>query len=84
MIWEIVILILGIPTGYFISWLARDELIQGRIWFKVLIIGSILFGVWFWLIGFLIGVWFMGFLLIFSLVSLRQSFVKGFAKKRFR
>ncbi len=48
---SVVVLLLAIPVGYLIAWLARDELVQGRKWFKLLIgagviisiIGMILF-----------------------------------------
>ncbi len=49
MILPIVLLILAIPTGYLIAWLARDELKQGRLWFRILIIASLLSGIFFYL-----------------------------------
>jgi len=42
MIVEIILLGLAIPVGFLIAYLARDELIQGRIYFKALIAISIL------------------------------------------
>ena len=49
MIVEILILAAAIPTGFLITYLARDELIQGRKWFMVLIIAGIILGVTFYI-----------------------------------
>ena len=73
MIWEIIILLLGIPIGYLIAWLAKDELEVGRKWFRVLVIFSFLVGIWFYLIGWKVESFSMGFILIVSLVSLVRS-----------
>ena len=35
---EIILLLLAIPAGLLVSWMARDELTDGRKWFKGLII----------------------------------------------
>tara|TARA_Y100000310_G_scaffold326837_1_gene392277 strand:- start:4958 stop:5209 length:252 start_codon:yes stop_codon:yes gene_type:complete len=78
---EIIILILGIPVGFLIAWLARDELKAGRVWFRVLVIASILLGIWFWLIDKEVLVWTMGFVLVVSLISLIKSGDKNFVKK---
>ena len=48
MLIEIIILLLGVPTGYLIAWLARDELISGRKWFRLLIALSLLSGIIFY------------------------------------
>jgi hypothetical protein len=42
MLSEILILVLAIPVGYLLSWMARDELTQGRKWFKVIIVLSLI------------------------------------------
>ena len=73
MILEIVILLLAIPIGYLIAWLAKDELVAGKKWFRVLIILSILISAWFYLIGEKYISWTTGFILIVSLISLIQS-----------
>ena len=39
---EILILLLAVPVGYLIAWLARDELVVGRKWFKILIVISLI------------------------------------------
>jgi len=68
MIIEIIILLLAIPSGYLIAWLARDELIQGRTWFRILIVVSILLGIWFYLINEIVISLTMGFVFIISLI----------------
>jgi len=73
MIIEIIILLSAIPIGYLIAWLAKDELVAGKKWFRVLIILSILISAWFYLIGEKYISWTAGFILIVSLISLIQS-----------
>lgn len=83
MIWlNIFILVLAIPVGYFIAYLAREELVQGRFWFKILIILSFVGAIGSWVYGFSVLAWTFGFILILALVALRQSFVKGFVKRK--
>lgn len=81
----IIILALAIPAGYLIAWLARDELVDGRKWFKILIlISAFLFG--FFLLGEQRYVAWTGlFILVVSFISLIKSFDKkwtGKTKKR--
>ena len=80
--WEIIILALAVPSGFLIAWLAKDELIQGRKWFRILIISSILFGIWFYLIGQSYIVWVFGFILIVSLIGLIKSNDKKWVMRR--
>ena len=70
---EILILLLAIPTGFLIAWLASDELKEGKPWFRVLIISSIIVGIWFYLTDFLYISWTAGFILIVSLISLIKA-----------
>ena len=69
MIYEIAILILAIPAGLLISWLAKDELIAGKKWFKVLVIAGICGIIGGWLFGFEEVAWTFGFVVIVSMVS---------------
>lgn len=39
------ILILAIPTGYLIAWMARDELVDGRKYFRWIILVSMLLAI---------------------------------------
>ena len=70
---ELLLLIVAIPVGFLIAWLTKDELVSGRKYFRILIIVSILVGVWFWLTGYSYISWTVGFILIVSLVSLVKS-----------
>lgn len=49
MIIEIFLLALAIPVGLLISWMAKDELKQGRKWFRAIFIIFIAFGGLFWI-----------------------------------
>ncbi len=82
MLIEIIILILGIPVGYLISWLAKDELIEGRKWFKIVIIASFILGVWFFLTDSVAIAFTLFFICIFSFVSYHKSFDKKWTKKK--
>jgi len=77
MIIEIGLLMLAIPIGYLIAWMARDELVSGRKWFRALIILGVIIGGWFYLVGnnaiALTGV----FISIVSFVSYWKSFDDG-------
>ena len=83
MILKIVILILAFPLGFFIAWLTRDELIQGRKYFRALVIASIIGVIWTWIYGRRAETWSLGFVFIVSLISLIKSKNKKFSKKRF-
>ena len=48
---EWIILLAAIPVGYLIAYLAKDELIQGRKWFRILIIAGFLAGAWLYITG---------------------------------
>jgi hypothetical protein len=82
MILEILLLALAIPVGYLVAWLARDELVQGKIYFKALIVFSFLAGFWFFLTGFNYLAWTFGFIFIVSMISHMKSSDKKWTKKR--
>jgi len=84
MILEIIILILAIPAGYLIAYWARDELVQGKKWFKALIILATLAGIWSYLIGEEAIVWTAGFILISTFVSVFKAEDKKFVDKKFK
>ena len=77
MIMSVILLIFAIPVGYLIAWMARDELVQGRSWFRVLIILSLLSGLWFYLADYIHISLTSFFITIVSLIS----FVKSSDKK---
>ncbi|PJA69666.1 hypothetical protein CO155_03685 [Candidatus Pacearchaeota archaeon CG_4_9_14_3_um_filter_35_19] len=77
-------MILAIPVGFLIAYLARDELESGRKWFKTLIIISVLGIVGFWLIDESEISWTFGFIFITTLVSLLKSSDKKWIKGKFK
>jgi hypothetical protein len=48
MILEIGLIVFAIPIGFLISYLARDELIKGRLWFKLLALASLVVSISFY------------------------------------
>jgi len=70
---ELLLLIVAIPVGFLIAWLAKDELVSGKKYFRILIIISIIVGIWFWLTGVFYVGWTMGFIFIVSLISLIKA-----------
>ena len=72
----VIILLLGIPVGYLIAWMSRDELIIGRNWFKALIGICLILGGYFFLVGNFVYALTLGFIIIVSLISLKKSFDK--------
>lgn len=73
LLFNVLILLLAIPVGYLISWMAKEELKQGRRWFRILVIAGILGGIGFWIYGFIIESLTMFFICIVALVSLVKS-----------
>ena len=82
MIIEIILLVLAIPVGYLIAWMARDELLDGKKWFKMLVVASLVLGGLLWIFGFAyISLTFV-FMAIVSFVSIIKSSDKKWTKKR--
>ena len=73
MIIEIIILILALPAGYLIAWMAKDELKNGRKWFRILIILSIIGSIGAYLYGYNAIAFTMVFIFIVSLISFVRS-----------
>ena len=71
----------GVPVGYLIAWLARDELVVGRKWFRVLIISSLFIGVMFYFLKKLYVSLTMVFVIIVSAISLVKSYDRRFVKR---
>jgi hypothetical protein len=74
MIFEILVLLIGIPVGLLIAYFTRDELVAGRKWFKALIIVFVLVGIWSFLTGWNAVGWTSAFVVVVSLVSFVKSF----------
>lgn len=81
MLLEIILLVLAVPVGFLVAWMARDELVQGRRWFKVLIILGFALGIWFYLTGLKAESLSSFFVAIVSLVSYVKGFDKSFVRK---
>lgn len=77
MLFEIILLLCAIPTGFLISWMARDELIQGRKWFIALIGVSAIAGI----ALFSLKLNAEGFTCIFVAIVSGVSYWKSFDKK---
>ncbi len=82
MILNIIFLFLAIPVGFLIAWLARDELLIGKKYFRALIIVSLGAILWFWLTKESYLAWTFGFILIVSIVSLVKAEDKKWTKKK--
>lgn len=82
MLAEFLILIMAIPSGYLIAWLARDELISGRIWFKSLIVISLIVGIVFYFYDRIYISWNSAFVLIVSLIGLMRSYDETWTRER--
>ena len=82
MIIQVILLILAIPVGYLIAWMARDELIAGRKWFRIIFIASIALSGLFWLLGNGYISISLVFIAIVVLISLIKSEDKRWTKKR--
>lgn len=80
MLLEIIILLIGIPVGFLIAYLTKDELVAGRKWFKVLIIVFVLVGIWSVLTGWNVVAWTSAFIVVVSLVSFVKSWNKKWVK----
>ncbi|MEK6844077.1 MAG: hypothetical protein AABX83_01480 [Nanoarchaeota archaeon] len=81
MVIEIIILLLAIPTGYLIAWLANDELVIGRKWFTALIIFSFLSGFIFYFIDKIYITLTNVFIIVVAFISLMKSYDKKWIRK---
>lgn len=77
MILEILILVLAVPIGILIAKLAEDELAAGKKYFRILIIVSLLGGIWFLFTRQEVLAWTAWFIFIVSFIS----YSKGTGKK---
>lgn len=80
MVIEIILLLLAIPVGFLIAYMARDELIDGRKWFEILFILGVIFGIGLYLYGLKAGSYTSIFIAVVSLISYIISFNKKWTK----
>jgi hypothetical protein len=73
---------MSVPTGYLLAWLCRDELIDGQKWFYAIVICSVMFGGWFFLIGERVIGESCLFIAVVGFISLMKSSDKKWAVKR--
>jgi hypothetical protein len=78
---NIVLILLAFPVGYWIAYMARDELIVGRRWFRTLMILSAFVGIWFYLSGILYISLSCLFIFVISLIAYYKSFDKRWTKR---
>ncbi len=82
MLYEVIILLLALPVGFLIAYLANDELVDGRKWFKALIVVGLVVGAWSFLTGNYVVAETSGFVAIVSFVSYWKSFDKKWCRRR--
>lgn len=76
----ILVLLLAFPSGYLLAYLCRDELLEGRKWFKLLAFLSFILAIVFLFFD-LTATLTCIFISIVSIISLIKSYDKKFAKK---
>ncbi len=81
MIFAAIILVLAVPVGFLIAWLARDELIDGRKWFYSIVIASAFLSIVFAKLGYGYITISLTFITIVSFISLLKSRDKKWTKK---
>ena len=81
-LFNIVILVLAIPIGYLLAYLCSDELVDGRKWFRALIIISIIGSLGTYIFGYSYVSLTFGFIFVVSLISLINSNDKRWTKRR--
>lgn len=84
MLLQTILLILAIPAGFLIAYLANDELVQGRKWFKTLMLLSFLLAVFFAFAKNYTPALTSAFILITTSISYIKSFDKKFTKRNIK
>lgn len=80
MILEIIILLLGIPLGFLISFFCKEELVSGRKWFKLIIISFTIISVLFIILEDYLIFLTSFFIIITILILYKKSFNKKFIR----
>ncbi len=78
----IIALLLAYPVGLLLAWLARDELVSGRRWFKLIIIVAMIIGLWLSFQGKKVMAFSSFFIVIATVVSYWKSFDAKWTIKR--
>lgn len=74
---EYLLLLLSIPVGMLLAWMARDELKQGRKWFAIVALLSGISGVVSYMAKERVYAFTLGFILVVSFISYLKSFDKA-------
>ena len=82
LILTLILLVLSIPTGFLIAYMARDELVQGRKWFITLILLSLFTGIVLLIARSYAGVLACLFIVMVALISYKKSFDAKWTIKR--
>ncbi len=82
MILEVIVLILAIPIGYLLAWMARDELIIGRKWFRIMMVLSILLSILFLILNNFAIFYTLIFILIVAFISYKKGFDKKWTRRK--
>ena len=78
MLYGIILLIVAIPVGYLLAWLGKDELVDGRKWFRIIVLVFAIVGVWSYLMKEMVWAWTSAFIVIVGIVNYRLSGNKKF------
>ncbi|MSS74601.1 hypothetical protein EXS73_00070 [Candidatus Pacearchaeota archaeon] len=82
MILDFVVVLIAIPVGYLLAWLAREELVPGRVWFQRLAVISLVLGMGLWAYGMPTGLILGLFLAILAFIAYCQSFNRRLTTKQ--
>jgi len=81
MLYEILVIFVAIPLGYWVAYLARDELVIGRKWFLLVMIVSAIMAVMSFVFRDTVIGFSSLFILLFTYISYWKSFDKKFTGK---
>lgn len=82
LIFALIILLLGVPVGLLIAWMARDELVSGRYWFRILFILAIISEISFFIVGLINESLTSLFIAILALISYVKSNDEKWTKQK--
>jgi len=83
MLIELLLVVLAVPVGFLVAYLANDELVAGRKWFVAIIALSVVLALWH-TFTFAEGAvsWTFRFAIVVTAISLWKSYDKKWTKRR--
>ena len=81
-VFAFLVLLGAVPLGFGLAWLARDELVMGRPWFKALIIIAGVLALVFFIFDWMAEAFTCLFIDVVTSISYYKSFDKKWVKKR--